>query len=239
MEVFARVDERMDAGHDPVLLPFQPTHDGVVLPDPPLDAVRAGAAAGVPVLVGTNLDEWKLFAVMDATPIDEDLLARRLGALLGPDRVPEVLEVYRSEFPDATPADLFGAGVTDLVFRQPAIRLAETQLAHTSEVYMYLFSWATQAFGGALGSCHALEVPFVFGNGDGLGMLLGEDPPASLGDAMQDAWLAFARTGNPSTEALAWPAYTTTDRATMVLDTDCSVHHDPEGDRRRLWEGLV
>ena len=53
------------AGDAPSLgLPWQPVHDGAVLPDPPLEAVHAGAAAEVPLLVGTTKEEWKLFGLM-------------------------------------------------------------------------------------------------------------------------------------------------------------------------------
>ena len=53
----------------------------------------------------------------------------------------------------------------------------------------------------------------------------------SLADRMSDAWLAFARTGNPNTPSLPeWPAYTADRRATMFFDNDCTVreNHDRE-----------
>jgi len=93
-----------------------------------------------------------------------------------------------------------------------------------------------------LGSCHALEVPFVFGNlgADGIGMLVGDAPPASLADALQASWLAFARTGDPSNDVLGeWPAYDTDRRATMELDAEPRVVEDPEAERRELWATVV
>ncbi len=54
---------------------------------------------------------------------------------------------------------------------------------------------------------------------------------------MSDAWLAFARTGNPNTPALpAWPIYDLDAARTMVFDRDDRVVDDPRGDERRLFD---
>ena len=53
---------------------------------------------------------------------------------------------------------------------------------------------------------------------------------------MSDAWLAFARTGNPNTSGLPqWPTYDATRRATMVFDRHVRVVDDPRGDQRRMF----
>src|SRR5258705_2474524 len=60
-------------------LPFQPVVDGQVLPRPPLEAIGDGLARRVPVLVGTNRDESKLFLFLDpeAGALDAAGLERR------------------------------------------------------------------------------------------------------------------------------------------------------------------
>ena len=202
--------------------------------------VAAGSAAGVPVLVGTCLDEWKLFAFLDPAPVDDALLETRLGKVFGDGAA--AAAVYRDALGDLPPKELFGAAVTDLVFRQPAIRLSEALVANGSPTFSYLFTWPSPTMGGLMGACHAIEVPFVFGNLDaaGLSMLLGDDPPASVVDAVQASWLAFARTGDPSNDVVgAWPAYDTDRRATMRLDVHTEVLDDPEHERRQLWAGLT
>ena len=94
--------------------------------------------------------------------------------------------------------------LTDATFRIPAIRLIEARAAAGigSPTFQYLFTWKTPAFGGVAGSCHALEIPFVFGALGNAGAELFLGGPAgpdlwALSEAMQDAWLAFARTGDP------------------------------------------
>ena len=97
-------------------------------------------------------------------------------------------------------------------------------------------------FGGRLGSCHALEIPFVFDNLDkpGVRMFCGDEPPAGLGAAMNAAWARFARSGDPAGGGLGeWPAYGGDRRATMVLDVDTRVEDDPMAGQRAVWDGVL
>jgi para-nitrobenzyl esterase len=240
------------SGGSAIQLPWQPVVDGVELPAPPLDAVRQGLSAHVPVLVGTTADEWNLFAIASGPVADEGALVRRLErAAAGRPGFPEpdeVIATYRAGRPEATPNELFNAVCTDLVFRMPAVRLLEAQSAHQPDgAFQYLFSWRSRAFGGALGSCHALEIPFVFNTAGAPGaeMFLGVTPDvdsvADLALTMQDAWLAFARTGLPLHPELAdrvgeWPAFDRGRRAVMEFGDHVSVVDDPAGAERRLWE---
>jgi para-nitrobenzyl esterase len=88
-----------------------------------------------------------------------------------------------------------------------------------------------------LGACHAIEIPFLFTGGGNLGGMTPEEgPPVPLAHAMQDAWVAFARSGDPNTNALPqWPRYDVERRLVMELDDECKVIEDPDGDIRRLW----
>jgi carboxylesterase type B len=134
--------------------------------------------------------------------------------------------------------------LTDFTFRIPAIRLADAQLTQHDDVWMYLFAYATPAFGGQLGSCHALEIPFVWDNLDarGAAMFVGEvdDRLRALASHMADAWVAFATDGVPSAPGLPeWPRYDGSRRATMRFDvTGVEVVDDPGRAERELWQGL-
>jgi para-nitrobenzyl esterase len=113
---------------------------------------------------------------------------------------------------------VFAAVMTELVFRGPVRRLAD---AHTGRTHVYDFTWRSPAFGGRLGACHGLELPFVFGTlGSATGPtgLLGEPPaPHAVSDLMRDAWVAFARTGDPG-----WPAFDAS-RRSLRIDVDPEV----------------
>jgi para-nitrobenzyl esterase len=220
--------------HAAASLPYQPVIDGVVLPEPPLDAVAAGSAAGVPVLCGTTSEEMKLFTLMDSSlaSSDEASLLARAAEVFGT-RAEEALAVYRQERPDATNAEVWTAVATDAIFRIPAIRLLEAQLSNTPDCWSYLFTMRSTAFGGALGACHALEIPFVFANLDrpGVNLFIG-DPPgaAALSATMHQAWVAFAKHGDPG-----WERYESGRRATMEFGVQSRLVDDPLGAQRRLW----
>ena len=248
--------ERLLAGQDQVALgwlgrgaglAFQPVVDGAVLPQPPIDAVRGGLSRGVRVLVGATRDEWNLFGLMDPAlaALDESGLARRLQRTLG-ERAGQLAEAYRSARRGRLPTDprsLFLAIETDRVFRIPAVRLAEAQSEHGSDVYKYLFTWESPFLGDMLGACHGIDVPFVFGHVDlpGSDKFVGSGPGVrALADITMDAWLGFAREGDPGHAGLgSWPAYETRRRSTMLLGPACAVEDDPFGVERRAWDGIL
>ena len=225
-------------------LPFSPVHDGTALPEPPMDAVIGGSAAGVPLLTGTNLDEMLLFTAMDPSmaDLDDERLAARAARIFGEDAVHQALDAYRTSRPGCGPGEVWNAVLTDLVFRVPATRLAEQQSKH-APAYTYLFTWATPAFGGKLGACHALEIPFVFNALDARGVHHFTGPADArmrqLALSVHDAWASFARTGDPNHAGLPeWPAYDPPDRHTMVLGDACTVEQDPSGHELAVWASV-
>jgi len=246
LEAQAKVVER-EMGAGGAGLPFTPVVDGVVLPEAPIDAIGKGQAAGVSVLVGTTRDEWRLFTMMDPSisTLDDQRAARRLAGLVrDPTRSADVIAHYRATRRDASISDLWSDVGTDVVFRIPAVRLAEKQSALGNDVYMYRFDYCTPVFGGALGACHALEIPFVFESlgGAGAEMLVGPvgEEMRTLSRRMHEAWVAFARTGRPAADGLPeWPRYSAERRATMLFDFEPSVVDDPDGDDREVWAGLL
>jgi para-nitrobenzyl esterase len=180
-------------------LPFQPVVDGDVLPVPPLEAIASGSARGVPLLLGTNRDEWNLFLLGDpkASAMDEAALRRRLERWLAPAAAAHAHALYREALPRASPRARWGAFQTHRVFLAPAERLAAAQAPH-APTWSYLFSWSPPLVRGRLGACHALEVPLVFGSFQHpllRGLYLGGARAAA--HEIQHAWLAFAREGRP------------------------------------------
>ncbi len=216
---------RPDPGMLP--LPFIPTVDGVFLPRHPLAAVADGAAAGIDLMIGTNRDELTLFGLGNPAlmAMDEAGLDRWMANSL-PDVDPaDVVDCYRAaratrSEPVAT-RDIWVAAGTDIVFRWPSLQLAAAHNARGSTAFVYLFDWESPAFEGLLGSCHALELPFVFGavHVPVVQMFTGGGPEvARLSTQMQGAWLAFARHGDPSHDGIGrWPSWDPRRRTTMVF----------------------
>ena len=61
----------------------------------------------------------------------------------------------------------------------------------------------------------------------------GTGPEAGIvAAAMSQAWINFARNGDPSQRGLEWPAYSTSDRQTMIFDVASQVVSDPDGPAR-------
>jgi para-nitrobenzyl esterase len=86
-----------------------------------------------------------------------------------------------------------------------------------------------------------MEIPFAFDNVKISARITGGGPEAmALADKVSDAWIAFARTGNPNTPKLPhWPAYDAKDRATMVINNVSKVVNDPLHEQRlAMFEAL-
>lgn len=241
----AQVQLGVDAAQSGVGIVLAPAVDEGLLPEHPLTAIRNGVAAGKELLVGTNLHEMKLWVVGNRklTGGDEAYILRRLERTVG-ERAADALAAYKAarsdRGDDLTPIELWTAIESDRVFRVPSLEMCEAAAANGDAVYDYLFTWESPAVGGLLGSCHALEIPFVFGTltTPGIERFTGEGPEAiALSEKMQDAWLAFARSGDPSTGALgSWPRYDADRRATMILGRDTAVADAPYEPERTYWE---
>lgn len=209
---------------------FSPAAGGNGLPD---DVLAAAAANPVPLSIGTNRDESLLFLafVPELAAADVEKWAEFAVTHFG-DRATEARAHYEAARPGARPVALMAAVQTDHVFRRPAQSLAESREAHGAPTWMYWFTWASPAFGGALGSAHALDIPFAFDNLDapGTSMMLGDGPELQgIANRFADEISGFARDGKPS-----WPAFDTAARATLRIDGEVELLLDPEPELRAL-----
>jgi len=225
------------------ITPFQPVVDGTVMPEIPIHAIQKGSASGIPTLAGSNLDEFKLFNAIDRSfrKMDEAGLVRFLETIIPPDHISDVIAAYRGargrRGGDTGAGDILSAVQTDYMFRIPILRLVEAQCRNRQPAYNYLFTWKSPLMKGKLGSCHTLEIGFVFGNYDERFCGAGPDADA-LSQKMQDAWIAFARTGNPNCESLGtWEPYGDR-RNVMVLDKECGLEKAPYEEERRVWDSF-
>ncbi len=236
-------------------LSFAPVADGELIPARPFEAIAGGASRGIPLLLGTNREEMKLYRFLDPVieSLDEAGLLRRCEAVFpgtaadGTPNATRAVEVYRkaraARGEETAPAELWLAVATDQVFRAGALKLATLHAAHTPQTYVYRFDWQAAAPGGPRGAIHALELPFVFGTLEQseIGRLAGRTPAAqALSERMQGAWLAFARTGSPRSESLPeWQPYAPPRRATMLLGEHPQLVDAPQEPERAFWEAFV
>jgi para-nitrobenzyl esterase len=178
--------------------------------------------------------------------LDEAGLRRRLERIVpgedanGEAHADVALETYRVSLHDSSPSERWVAFQSDRIFHYPATRVAELQSANSPRTFQYLFSWSPPILGARIGACHGLEIPFVFGTlrDPLLRPTLGLTREARrLSNRMQDAWVAFARSGRPDHEGLRdWPAYDVEDRTMMILGRECFPQRVRVDERRHFWE---
>ncbi len=219
---------------------FNPCVDGIALPRHPFDPDAPAISADIPVLIGTNKDEATLFLYGDPRFRDytEEDVAKRAKQAAG-DKAPALTAALRQVFPDYSPSHLVAAIQTATGMWLGSVTLAERKAAQkVGPVYMYMLTWETPVARGALRSPHALEIPLVFDNVEKARNFMGrgEDPQA-VAEQMSQAWLAFARTGDPNTPALPhWPAYDPQGRATMMFDLESRIENDPMAEVRKILQ---
>ena len=237
----AAVRDAMAAAPDPARwgasvagssMAFIPVVDGDVLPVHPQAALAAGQGADVPLLAGSNTEEFRLFTVPNglAAVVTADVLPAVLG-MLGIES--DVAALYQANRPAASPGDVMAALVTDKFFRNPLFAAAEARSAQgPARTYLYEFAWRSQV--QDLGAAHAMEIPFVFDNlsSPDAQLAIGQNPRTDLAAEMHAAWIRFAASGDPG-----WQPF---DASYPVMTFGAAagpgtVVFDPRGDERRSW----
>jgi para-nitrobenzyl esterase len=200
---------------------MRPVVDGRYLPTDMFVDRSAPSAGGVPLMIGSNRDEQIYFSRNEniSRDMDEAELRDRIRSMHGDD-ADFVIGEYRRSRPGSTPWQLYIA-IGSARMGYGSIQLAQAHQA-AAPVYLYMFDF--EASRQSLAS-HAAEVRFVFRNAS-------DRPNAMAGaarveDAMSDAWIAFARTGDPSHPGIPeWPTYDVRRRPTMVFDVDSHLVDD-------------
>ncbi len=177
---------------------------------------------------------WLRFAALPDWNVSEEPCALR--------STPWQLSPRIGYAPTATPSELFFLMISDYRYCAPIMKIAERRAAlGKAPVYAYYFAWGTPVQGGRLKSPHALEISFAFDNTELSKRFTGGGPrPAALADKMSDAWIAFARAGDPNTDKLTkWRAYNSATRATMVFNDTSVIVNDPLGERRKVIQAAL
>jgi para-nitrobenzyl esterase len=238
---FAVIKDNPDV--DPSLGGFSPTVDGKILPQHPFSPAASPVSADVPMMIGCTRTEMTLFSLNDpaAFSLNDADMRKRIADLLGP-KAPNMIDLYRKLNPGASPSDIYFLIASDYRYGAPTMIAAQRRAAlGKAPVYLYYFTWETPVQGGRLKTPHTMEIPFAFDNVKISARMTGGGADAmALADKVSDAWIAFARTGNPNTPKLPhWPAYDSKDRATMVINNISKVVNDPLREQRiAMFEAL-
>jgi para-nitrobenzyl esterase len=228
-------------------LSFMPVVDGDVLPRRPIDAIADGAGSGIPMLMGTTTEEFRLFIVTTAL-VGWNLPAlydKHLEAYSVPDGSwDEYKNGDTDTYPRKAASGVACALLTDRMFRIPTYRVAEARATGgAAPTHLYEFGWRSPVTPNNLqvkiGACHSVDLPFAW---DTLALpdsqkFTGPNPPQALATALHQAWADFAKTGQAS-----WAAYDTTKRPVMSYAhnnnaTTNQVVEDPRKSEREWWDG--
>jgi para-nitrobenzyl esterase len=193
---------------------YYPNIDSAVLPRSIGTALAAGQFSHVPVIIGTNHDEWRLFIGQDqlygAPPVTAANYVADISSTLS--MPASTASAVAREYPlssYSSPAVALGAIGTDAIFACPAL-VAEKDLSTYTPTYAYEFNdenapdRSLPSLGFPYGAAHTFELQYLFdlGNTAYPGTLSG--PQQRLAQAMKHDWTSFAKAGVP---ALGWPRF--------------------------------
>ena len=222
---------RDEKGHEPAfgLSRYLPVFGDDVLPEHPLVALANGAAKDVEILIGTNLEEMNVYFVPTGVRKNINRWLAWYMVSRSIRNAKAILQDYGYDDRKVKAGDMLSEAMHDLVFRWPARVFAQK---HQGKTWFYEFDWKSPAFDGALGACHALEIPFVFDTlrtAAGPKGFAGPNPPQALADRMHAIWADFAKgKGAP------WTAYDAATRQVHRFEKGETIT-DPDMPAARHW----
>jgi len=211
-------------------LNFGPVIDGSVLPSALFVDRGPAISADVPMIIGTTLNE---FATGMNNPDFKLMTESELEAKIEPlysGRAKKIISAFRHRTPEAKPYDLWSR-IASAPVRQAAVKQATAKAAvNEAPAYLYWFAWQTPVFDGRPQAFHCAELPFVFYNTDRCATMTGGGSDARvLAGKAADAWIQFARTGDPNHKGIPnWPKFTPKTVPTLIFDNEVKVELNPD-----------
>ncbi|MUH34375.1 carboxylesterase/lipase family protein [Zobellia amurskyensis] len=201
-------------------LNWGPSKDGVALPCQVNSPEALALSKDIPLLIGTAKNEFAPFANMRFVGASDETIMNHIKETYK-EKAEDYIKAVKKAYPEDTAAkDLLDV---DTMFRPGAVAEANSKssLKDGAPVFMYLFTWQSPVFDGKYKALHCMELPFVFDNITLANHMTGGGQEAHvLADKMSQAWINFAKNGNPNHSGLPdWPAYNNSNTATMHFNT--------------------
>jgi para-nitrobenzyl esterase len=237
-ELVAAQNRLIDEGVRDMLgaFPIGPVFGDDMLPLDPVEAIRGGEGHRVPLIVGTNAEEGRLFTrFLPLLPTTEPMVEALLAEV-----DPAARERITGAYPDYPRRSACVRLGGDFAFSAAAWEVADAHARH-APAYLYRYDYAPRLLRwSGLGATHATELLAVFGVyrtrfGAMLSAAADRRSAIRVTSEVQRRWRLFSRTGVPGD---GWPVYTETDRAVMVFDRKSHLEFDPHRERRMAWEGF-
>lgn len=202
-----------------------PALDGKYIVQHPFEPTPADFSKNVPMLIGTNLNEFGYRNRQLITPQTMDQVKATLTARYGAENADKYIAAYKKAYPnDNKPQHILTTSVRSNALKQASIKNAQGG----APAYVYLFEWQSPVNDGSLGAAHGMELPFMFNNIAMARTLTGGGKDAyALADKISSAWISFVKTGNPGCKVLPeWEPYTPQKGATMIFNNNCEVRYN-------------
>jgi para-nitrobenzyl esterase len=224
---------------------FAPVVDGVNLPQEPFWYGAPESSARVPLLIGstrTEMTEYTLDSDPEASRMDYGQIEAKLARLFGAD-ASGIVSGYRQRHPGASAWEVYSLILSDWPTRLFSIRIADAKVRQgMAPVFVYRMDWKTLERDGLLMSPHAIDIPFALDTTDAEpGAVSQSDERRHMAAQMSEAWIAFARRGNPQHPGIPkWPRYDFGHRPTMLFNISSRVDSNPDGaDLQALQKNLA
>lgn len=219
---------------------FEPVIDGVSFKAHPWVPNAPRQTAKVPLMLGTTQTELSNQLGRDPAifTMDEAGLKVRLARTIPPDAVDEAVRVFKASTPSGSTAEIFFKIASWRAYITNATAMAEArheQNGKANPTWVYQVTWRSPVQDGRRFSEHTIDLPFMFDNVARAPHLTGPETEQTkaMTDAMANAWLAFARTGDPNHPGIPkWPTYDIATRPVMLFDTPAKLAEDPFRDER-------
>ncbi|ALC14008.1 carboxylesterase/lipase family protein [Sphingopyxis sp. 113P3] len=212
------------AATDPILgggVYMGPVLDMVHLKRHPFWPDAAPQSLGIPMMLGNAVMETRAFYAPDSKPLaglDFGNLAARIAPEMRVDIHPEwVVEQFRARYPDAPPLELFHRIVTAARSWRGQVEEAEARARAGAPAFVYQLDFEAAK--------HTDDIGLSFGT-------IPHPTPGqqAMSDIVMEAFVRFARTGDPG-----WPAYDLPKRQTMIFDAQSRLESDPRRFERELF----
>lgn len=224
-----------------------PQRDGKLLPDSVEGLYEAYAKRNpnVDYMTGTNRNEWNYWIgemvtgdpETDYEVFTEWMTERFEEDVANMDEEDQaIVEAFMALQADKEyPWDIVEF-YNEIAFRVPACMESANYADAGGKTFMYFWEYPSAI--DKYGACHAVELSYVFNNLDNE-IFTGPNPNPALAKMVQEAWVNFAKTGDPSIDGIKWPEYNRETRSTMIINSEWSVAHDIMKEQRELVEKLI
>ena len=217
-------------------LPFRAIVDPKMMPSAPVEAVTAGSAREVALLLGWCHDETRTL-ISESDAGNPSYVPMTIAA--DPPKVRRVLEAYAKTYPDLPQSERVWKMTAAEIFVMPALRVADAQAAAGGRIHTYRLDYKVP--NGPFGekTPHGFDVPMVFGQmNSSVAKFFGfSAADARMAQTMHAVWSSFVRTGTAVADETLWPPYDLGTRRTMILDRRSHVEADLAHVDRELWAG--